>query len=185
MASHVCPWWAGYFLINPLRKIYQSPVKILSPYVKPGMNVLEIGPGMGYFSLWMAETVGMGGKIVAVDVQEKMIQSLKRRAAKAGVEAIIDARVCGNENLGIDDLDKSIDFCLAFAVVHEIDDAMSLFTEIRKSLKRGATCLLVEPRGHVSRKDFESTVGLAIEAGLTVSDRPAISRSRAALLRLP
>lgn len=185
MANHVCPWWVGYFLINPVRKIYQSPEKILGPFVRPGMTVLEIGPGMGYFSLWMAKTVGVGGKIVAVDVQQKMIQSLRRRATRAGVEVIIDARVCANDNLGIDDLDNSIDFCLAFAVVHEIDDVASLFTEIRQSLKHGATCLLAEPKGHVSRKDFESTVGLAIEAGLTVSDRPAISRSRAALLRLP
>jgi len=43
---HVCPWWMGYLLITPFRRFMQDPVKILSPFMKPGMTVLEIGPGM-------------------------------------------------------------------------------------------------------------------------------------------
>lgn len=183
MANHVCPWWLGYFLINPFRKILQSPAKILQPYVQPGMKVLEIGPGMGYFSLWMARTVGSDGRVVCVDVQEKMIRALKRRAAKAGVEAIVDARVCGEDNLGLDDADDGIDFCLAFAVVHEIGDAHALFKQIRRALKTGATCLVAEPKGHVRPKDFEMTIEMAQQEGLTVVERPSIARSRAVLLK--
>ncbi len=50
----VCPWWAGYFLASPLRQLFQDPAKILAPYVREGMTVLEPGPGMGFFTLELA-----------------------------------------------------------------------------------------------------------------------------------
>jgi len=40
---HVCPVWVGYLLASPLRKLLQNPDKILAPYVKPGMTVLDVG----------------------------------------------------------------------------------------------------------------------------------------------
>ena len=45
---HVCPWWAAWFTINnPLRRLAHNPQRILSPYLKPGMTVLDVGCGMG------------------------------------------------------------------------------------------------------------------------------------------
>jgi hypothetical protein len=46
MTHRVCPWWLGYFLISPLRRIGQHPKSILAPYVHEGQIVLEPGPGM-------------------------------------------------------------------------------------------------------------------------------------------
>ena len=51
--NHVCPWWMGYFLVNPMRRLRQNPDDIISPYVKEGMRVVEVGPGMGYFTIPM------------------------------------------------------------------------------------------------------------------------------------
>ena len=82
MAKHVCPRWLGYFLLCPLRRLGQKPEKILAPFVSEGMTALDIGPGMGYFSLPMAQMVGPGGKVLCVDVQEKMLRSLGSRAAR-------------------------------------------------------------------------------------------------------
>jgi hypothetical protein len=36
---HVCPWWGGYFIDNPLRRLFHNPEKIVGPYVQPGMTV--------------------------------------------------------------------------------------------------------------------------------------------------
>jgi hypothetical protein len=38
--SHVCPWWGGYFLDNPLRRLLHDPEKIVGPYLRPGMTVM-------------------------------------------------------------------------------------------------------------------------------------------------
>ena len=93
MAQSVCPWWLGYVLASPIRKWLQNPQEILRPYLASGMITLDIGSGMGFFSLPMAHAVQPGGKVIAVDLQEKMIRSgicanLRRRqswaAAKSG-----------------------------------------------------------------------------------------------------
>jgi len=182
VASHVCPWWVGYLLINPLRKIYQPPKSVLGEFVKPGMTVLDIGPGMGYFSLWMARVVRESGRVVCVDVQQKMIDALKRRADKRGLGRQIDARVCGDSSLGIDDLAGQVDFALAFAVVHEVPDALRLFDQIYRALKSEGHLFLAEPSGHVSKRGFEETEELAVRAGFQIVARPRVRWSRTVLL---
>ena len=124
MSDHrVCPWWLGYFLASPLRRLVQDPEKILKPYVKEGMTVLDIGSAMGFFTLPVARMVGEQGRVIAVDLQEKMIRSLQRRAQKAGLADRIETRICSSTSLGIDDLAGSVDVALAFAVLHEMPDS--------------------------------------------------------------
>ena len=182
MDEHVCPWWMGYLLINPLRRLLQNPGKILDPHIKSGMITLDVGCGMGYFSLDMARMVGPEGKVVCVDLQPKMIQALQRRASKAGVLDRIDHRVCDKTGLGLEDLGEKVDFALVFAIVHEVPDAESFFRQVHAALLPGGTCLLAEPAGHVSEKHFEETIATVERAGFEVVGRPRVFRSRAALL---
>jgi SAM-dependent methyltransferase len=88
-----CPWWVGYLIANPIRKLWQGPALILQPYIQPGMIVLEPGPGMGFFTLEIAKLVGFSGRVVAMDVEPRMIERLERRARKAGLLDRIDARL--------------------------------------------------------------------------------------------
>ena len=146
------------------------------------MTVLEPGPGMGFFTLPLARMVGPTGRVIAVDLQPKMIVNLKRRAAKANVLERIDARVTSAETMGLDDIDNKVDFTLAFAVVHEFPDAAKFLHEAARASKPGALLLLAEPRGHVKDKDFAAQLEAASVAGFAVKDRPGIPRSQAALL---
>jgi hypothetical protein len=52
---HVCPWWGGCFIDNPLRRRFHNPLKIVRPYVEPGMTVMDVGCGMGFCSIVMAK----------------------------------------------------------------------------------------------------------------------------------
>lgn len=182
MAEHVCPWWIGYLLLNPLRRRAQNPQKILAPHIKPGAVVLDVGCGMGFFSLDMARMVGTEGKVVCVDLQPRMITALVRRATRSGLIDRIDHRVCDRNGLGLENLAGRIDFALAYAIVHEVPDADSFFKQIHTALRAGGTCLLAEPKGHVSEKRFEETIAAAERTGFEVVERPEIRRSRAALL---
>jgi len=172
----------GYSLLCPVRRLGQNPERILSPYTGSGMTVLDIGPGMGFFTLPMARLVGPNGKVVCVDVQAKMLAALRGRAAKVGLADRIDARVCDVTSLGIADLAGKVDFVLAFAVVHEVRDTQRLFGEIAGAMNPGARCLLAEPRFHVSVRAFERTLAVAQECGLQMRDNPRIRMSRAAVL---
>ena len=85
--------------------------------------------------------------------------------------------------MNISDLAGSVDFTLAFAVVHEFPDAARFFAEVAAASKPGACLLFAEPTGHVKSADFEAELKAAFRAGFVLADRPSIRRSHAALLR--
>ena len=58
MPNSVCPWWLGYFIDNRLRRLIHDPARIVAPYIRPGMTALDVGCGMGLFSIAMAGLVG-------------------------------------------------------------------------------------------------------------------------------
>lgn len=147
------------------------------------MKVLEPGSGMGFFTVELARRVGKSGRVVAVDVQPKMLDRLKRRAAKAGVLDRIDARMVPTDSMNIGDLSGEVGFTLAFAVVHEFPSPARFFAEVAKASKTGASVLFAEPMGHVSAAEFDSELQAAREAGFEVADRPSIRKCRAALLK--
>lgn len=177
-----CPFWVGYLLASPMRKLFQNPRTILGPHVSPGMRVLEVGPAMGFFTLPLAALVGPTGRVICVDIQERMLGTLMRCARRAKLADRIEARVCDADSLRISDLAVTIDFVLAFAVVHEVGDAARLFREVQCVLKPHGRLLLAEPRGHVSEAAFQETLAVAEHSGLTGAVSLKISRSHAAIL---
>jgi len=183
MPHHVCPWYVGYLLACPLRRLHQNPIKILAPFVRPGMTVLEPGPGMGFFTLDLARLVGPAGLVYAVDIQTKMLRSLERRARRAGLQDLVRARLTEPDSLGVSDLAGRVDFALAFALVHETPSASFFFHQVGETLKPGGLLLFAEPKGHVTDDTFRSELAAAESAGFTVVDHPVIRRSNTALLK--
>jgi len=185
MSEHVCPYWVGYILLSPVRKLITNPYRILKPYVRPGMTVLDAGTAMGFFSLPLADLVGESGRVVCVDLQRRMIEKLRARAHDADLDGRIDFRVCTQESLTIGDLSGKIDFALASAVLHEVPDQRRFLSEIFRSLKNGGNLLLAEPAGHVSRDGFSSSLSIARAAGFEITDTRKIIRNFSALLVRP
>jgi ubiquinone/menaquinone biosynthesis C-methylase UbiE len=161
----VCPWWLCFTFDNPLRKIFHRPEKILSPYLRPGDNAVDIGSGMGYFAIPMARLVGPLGRVTAVDIQAKMLSVVASRAMKKGVGDRIQTHLAFSESLGVHD---QADLVLAFWMVHEVPDQRRLLAEIRDLLKPKGRFLLVEPKFHVRRDNFENTLRIARELGFVV-----------------
>ena len=181
----VCPWWLGGLLASPIRKIWHDPARILAPHVREGMTVLEPGPGMGFFTLELARRVGPGGRVIAVDLQPRMLAGLRRRADRAGLGRRIVTRLAAKGSLGADDLAGQVNFVLAFAVVHELPDAAPFFAELRTTLAPGGTVLVAEPAGHVKPADFEASLAAAAHAKFRREPGPTIARSLTALLAAP
>ena len=182
MSTHTCPWWLGYLLVTPLRRLKEKPEEILGPYVRPGMTVLEPGPAMGFFTLELARLVGPGGRVVSVDLQEKMLAALRRRAQKAGLADRIETRLCRQDDLGIGDLAGRVDFVLLIHVLHEVSDQTRFLQAIHAALKPGGTVLFIEPRGHVSDEAFQASVKRATDLGFELAE-PADGRKVRVLLR--
>jgi ubiquinone/menaquinone biosynthesis C-methylase UbiE len=178
--DRVCPWWLAYTFDNPLRRLFQNPDRILGEYVRPGGTVLDIGCGMGYFSLSMARLVGTKGKVIAADLQPQMLKVVMRRAERAGVQSRIQTHLSRPDSLGVNEL---ADFVLAFWMVHEVGDKAAFFREVREVMKPEARFLVAEPKMHVTATEFQKTGAIARQAGLVASEEPEIRFSRAVVLR--
>jgi ubiquinone/menaquinone biosynthesis C-methylase UbiE len=179
VGPHVCPWWGGYFIDNPLRRWLHNPERIVAPYVQPGMTALDFGCGMGLFSIAMAKLVGEQGRIVAADLQPQMLDVVRRRALRAGVADRVRTHRCQRDSLA---LDGPLDFALAFYSAHEVPDLRRLLAEIHNALAPHGRFLVVEPIGHVTAKDFANMMELAGEIGFREQERPRVRLSRAAVL---
>jgi ubiquinone/menaquinone biosynthesis C-methylase UbiE len=179
LVAHVCPWWGGYFIDNGLRHLIHHPERILRPYMDRGLHVLDFGCGMGMFAIAMAKLVGEEGHVLAVDLQQQMLNTLSKRAERAGVGSRIRTHQCSANSL---DLDVSIDFALAFYSAHEVPDVAKLLAEIHGLLKNGGRFLLVEPKGHVRQRQFAAMLDCAEGVGFAVVERPRVRFSHVALL---
>ena len=178
--KHVCPWWLCFTFDNIFRKMIHDPYKILGSYIKAGDTVLDVGPGMGYFTIPMARMAGVEGRVIAADIQEKMLLALKKRAGQAGVDKSITVHLSSRDFLGIK---EQVNFILAFWMVHEVPDRKRFLNELFSVLKDNGTFLLAEPGIHVTKANFEKTVNSAEQAGFTISARPEIFLSRSVLFK--
>jgi ubiquinone/menaquinone biosynthesis C-methylase UbiE len=178
---HICPWWLSFFVSGPLRRLFHNPEKILRGLVRKGQVVADIGCGPGLFSIPLAKMVGEEGRVIAADIQEKMLEYVRRKAEKAGVASRIELHQSQRDKLGIK---EQVDFALAFYMAHEVPDKDAFFKEIVTLLKTEAHFLLVEPKMHVSASRFQKTVDAAYAIGLKVESEWKVSFSRGVLFSL-
>lgn len=163
MGTHVCPWWMAYSFDNPLRRLIHNPAKMFKDYVKTGNTALDLGCGMGFFSIGIAKIVGDSGRVISLDLQNKMLEVMQKRAKRAGVESRITPHQCKPDSI---DFKEPVDFVLAFWMVHEVPDQKHFLTEVRQCLKPDSHFYVAEPKGHVTSEAFEKMLATAEEVGL-------------------
>lgn len=177
--GHVCPWWLIWTFDNPIRRLFQPPERILTGLVRAGDHCLDVGCGIGYFTIPMASMVGEQGWVTAVDVQKRMLDGMMRRARRRGLESRVRARVASESGLPVE---EPVDFALAFWMLHEVRNQVGLLRQLFAALKPGGLLLVAEPRLHVSGSAFTRSVERARSVGFDRGGEPAIAMSRAVLL---
>jgi ubiquinone/menaquinone biosynthesis C-methylase UbiE len=182
MNPRTCPWWLGHTIDNPVRRLMHDPVKLLAPYVQNGMTAADIGCGMGMFSLAIAKMVGVSGRVYSIDIQQKMLDALRKRAERAGVAERIRFIHADEDSIGVR---EPVDFVLAFWMVHEVRDKKRFFDQVASVLEKAGAFLFVEPKMHVNRLQYEDSLKVAKSAGLEIRETPSIRISWAAVLRKP
>ena len=178
--NRVCPVELANSLDNVVRRWLQDPRKILSPFVREGMTVLDVGCGPGFFAVEAANLVGPRGKVVAADLQEGMLEKLRKKVYHTPLADRIKPVVCEPNRINVSD---AIDFVLAFWMVHEVKDKESFFKQLFSILKDGGSMLVVEPKlFHVSHREFGATLTIAEDSGFGVSPGPRVIVSWSAVL---
>jgi len=176
---YVCPAEFAGSLDNSFRRWLHNPQKILKPYIKQGMSVLDLGCGPGVFTVEIAKLVGEAGKVVAADLQDGMLEIVGGKIKGTTFEQRVILHKCQENSIGF--IGK-MDFILAFWMVHEVPDHDRLFGELQSILKLGGMLYIIEPKFHVSRSAFQKMSDRLIRTGFKIVDRPKVFFSRAIVL---
>ena len=127
------PQFLANIIDNPLRRAIQPPrATAIRHGLKKGMNVLEVGPGNGRYTIAAANVLGPEGKIVTIDIEKKMIERVIKRVKQENV-ANVNAEVADVYKLPYEDL--FFDVIYMIAVINEIPDQKSAFKEFHRVLK--------------------------------------------------
>lgn len=125
---------------NPLRRRFFSAGKTLDLVgIHPGMEVLELGPGSGFFTLEAARRVGPRGKLYSVDIEPQAIALLKQKTQNL---PNVETRVGEAYELGFPD--ESLDLAFLVAVLGEIPEPVRALRDIHRVLKADGVLSITE-----------------------------------------
>jgi ubiquinone/menaquinone biosynthesis C-methylase UbiE len=179
--TRVCPASRSWGLDNIFRNLIHPPKKIFGNYIHSGDTVIDIGCGPGFFTKAMARMVGENGRVIAVDLQEEMLEKMRQGAVKEGLIQRIRAVKASEDSLNLPG-QLEAEFALTFYIVHEVPDKFRIFRELWAALMPGGILLIVEPSMHVTEEEFLATKRFAEEQGFRVAGEPRVRLSRARLL---
>jgi ubiquinone/menaquinone biosynthesis C-methylase UbiE len=178
MKQHTCPSWISFSLDNFLRRLIQDPDRILADFIKPGDTALDLGCGPGFFTVPMAGLVGESGKVIAADIQEKMLAKMRKKAARHDLAGRIKTVLSSPDKINVK---EPADFVLTFWMVHEVSNKKNFFSQIAAVMKKKARYLLVEPKMHVSDREYQEIIRTAESSGLKLLKNVPLPLSRSAL----
>ena len=135
--------WVDVF-DDPARDAWQKPDSVLRKLgVAPGMIVADLGAGTGYFSVRIARAVGSNGRVLAIDVEAKLVDYIKARAERENLPQIAASQVPSDDpKLPA----HKVDLVLIVDTWHHIDDRLRYLTKLAAGLA---------PKGRVAVVDFK------------------------------
>lgn len=140
--AYFCPSWLVPLLENPyVETIAGAAFLVRRAGVRPGMQVLDAGCGPGRITLPAAEAVGASGRVLALDIQPRMLEKLERRLRDQGISNVTTLRA----GLGDGALPPN-EFDVAFlvTVLGEVPDKPGALREIYRSLRAGGVLSVTE-----------------------------------------
>jgi len=179
--KHICPVGVAGWLDGRLRRWLTGTRRLAETYCSEGQTVLDLGCGPAPMLADIARVIGPAGRIICADVQPAMLDRVRAKAERAGLSDRVRLHLCEPDRLGLEP--SSVDFVLAFWMLHEADDPELLLDQIAACLRPAGRLLLIEPIIHVSKARFQSMVRAAGADGLRAVESPRVRFSRAALLR--
>jgi ubiquinone/menaquinone biosynthesis C-methylase UbiE len=141
------PWDIDTYIKNlerPERDEYQQPEKVIEALdLKPGIIVADVGAGSGYFTRRLAQAVGETGQVLAVDIEQKMLDYNKQELDKLGIVNRARFILGKPDDPSLDE--NSVDLVFLCNAYHHVEHHVDYWAKIKFALK---------PKGRVVIVDF-------------------------------
>ncbi|MCS7095103.1 MAG: class I SAM-dependent methyltransferase [Thaumarchaeota archaeon] len=137
-------WMEEAVLENPLRRLIQSPLRVLKEMgVKLGDVLMDVGCGFGYLSIPAAELVAPTGLVYSVDVDEFKLRKLRERARSRNLSNL---RTIRSEAWKIEEVDScTVDVAVMFFSLHHFEKLRESMEEAKTKLRRGGRLFVYDP----------------------------------------
>jgi ubiquinone/menaquinone biosynthesis C-methylase UbiE len=124
--------------------------------VEPGMTLGEIGAGRGYFTVKLARAVGSTGRVLANDIDSGALAALENRCRREDLQNV--ETVLG-ENVDPLFPDRTLDMVFMVYAFHDIDEQVALLENLARSLRTGATVVVLDDDPEVTGDDHFLATG--------------------------
>lgn len=149
------------WLDRPEREEEEHPEVVIDAMeLRGGEVVADLGAGSGYFTFRLAAQVGKTGKVLAIDIQDEMLETLRRRATALRVTNVEEVK--GSETdpqLPA----RGVNRVLMVDVYHELAYPFEVMTKVREALKPGGRVVLVEYRKEDPRVPIKEVHKMSVE----------------------
>jgi uncharacterized protein len=174
------PHELAVLLLFPLRRIVLSPERLVRHlHLTPTSRVLEVGPGPGFFSIEVAQSI-LHGRVELVDIQREMLQKARRRLSAAGVQ---NAGYTQANAVNLPFQSGAFDVAFIVAVLGEVHDPRACLASIAEVLKPGGLLVVAELPGDPDALTEGQLRRLTQDTGLEFMESVQVSRTLIASFR--
>lgn len=161
----VFPAKYAFTLLLPFRNIFLSPDKLIRRLdLREDFNVLEIGPGPGYFSIKVAQEINKG-KLFLADIQQEMLDYARKRIDAKKISNV-EYTLCNGRTLDFDD--KTFDRVFMVTVIGEVENKRNYINEIDRVLKDKGVLSISELAGDPDKLSVEELQDLVCSEGFKI-----------------
>ena len=126
---------------DPGRDRWQQPERVMEALdLQPGAVVADVGAGGGYFTFRLAEAVGPGGKVLAVDVDRGLLDYVAAEAARRGLTNVETVLAADDDPR----IPQPVDLLFTCNTVHHFADRAGYFRDARRYLRPGAKVAIID-----------------------------------------
>ena len=158
-------------LEGPDRDAWQKPEQIMDTLaIADGSAVADIGAGAGWFTIRLARRVGPNGTVYAQDVQRQMLEAIRRRVAREGLQNVQTRLGAGSSpNLPT----RTLDAVLVVDTYPEVEDRVSFLRNLAASLKPGGRIGVVNYMPGSGGPGPSASEGVRVDASRVEADARA------------
>jgi ubiquinone/menaquinone biosynthesis C-methylase UbiE len=159
---------------DPSRAEWQKPDQVLKALaLGPGQVVCDVGAGPGYFALPVARAVGESGRVYSVDVEPRILATLRKRLREAGLRNVTPVLALDDDALLPP---AACDLILVVDTYHHFPGGPAYLRRLARSLRPGGRIVNIDfhkrelpvgppPEHKLTREEF---LAQADAAGLTL-----------------